>query len=842
MIHSMMFPTATVTVKVLKAVVSTFREVAMTQVRLQLALMLACSWIGAVSASEPAPVTGLLELAVYPADINLTTSRDRQSIAVQAIYTDGITRDVTSQATYTHANPGLVKQTGATLTPVADGDTVMTVAFGDKTQAVPIKVGQATTALPLSFRLDIMPVFMRAGCNTGSCHGAARGKDGFRLSLFGFDPEGDHHRLTREMPGRRINLAIPPDSTLIEKSIGTVPHTGGKRFESESELNSTLIQWIEAGAANDDVTKLPKVVGVELFPKKGVLDGKDATQQMTVRAKYSDGSDRDVTSLAVFLTNNDTSAAITPEGLVTAGARGEAFVMARFETYTVGSQFIVLPKALKFEYPAEPDANYVDTLVASKLKKLRISPSALCTDEVFLRRAYLDVVGTPPTIDEYTSFMASTSPAKRSELINELLERKEFSEIWVNKWAEILQVRSSQTISYKAMFLYYNWLVEKLSKNMPMDQMVQELLGANGGTFKNPATNFYQATNDTLALTENVAQVFMGMRVQCAQCHNHPFDRWTQDDYYGFAAFFSQIGRKTGEDYRETIVFNSGGGEVKHPVGGRDMAPKFLGGATPDVAGKDRRVILSKWLASKENPWFATSFANRVWAHFFGVGIVEPVDDFRVSNPSSNPELVEELGKRFTNSNYDLKSLVRDICNSNTYQRSTQRNDSNTTDERNFAHANLRRIKAENLLDTISSITETKDKFQGLPLGARAVQIADGGSSTYFLTTFGRATRETVCSCEVKMEPTLSQALHLLNGDTVNAKIKQGGLIPKLMTQAKYPEERLTNLYLRCVGRKPTATELEKLMPGFVPGADQAQALEDVFWALLNSREMLFNH
>ena len=364
------------------------------------------------------------------------------------------------------------------------------------------------------------------------------------------------------------------------------------------------------------------------------------------------------------------------------------------------------------------------------------------------------------------------------------------------------------------MFLYYNWLVDKLSKNMPMDEMVQELLGASGGTFKNAATNFYQITNETLPLTENVAQVFMGIRIQCAQCHNHPFDRWTQNDYYSFAAFFAQIGRKQGEDYRETIVFNSGGGEVTHPVGGRVMPPKFLGGEVPDVAGKDRRVVLAKWLASPQNPWFATSFANRVWAHFMGVGIVEPVDDFRVSNPASNPELLEALGKHFTDTKYNFKALVRDICNSRTYQRTTQRNESNDGDERNFAHALVRRIKAENLLDTISAVTDTKDKFDGLPLGARAVQIADGTRSTYFLTTFGRATRETACSCEVKMEPTLSQALHLLNGDTVNAKIQQGGLIPKLMTTKKFPEERITELYIRCLSRKPTKDELAKLVPG----------------------------
>ena len=440
--------------------------------------------------------------------------------------------------------------------------------------------------------------------------------------------------------------------------------------------------------------------------------------------------------------------------------------------------------------------------------------------------------------------MASTDPKKRSKWIDELLERKEFSEIWVSKWAELLQIRTDPTknVSQKAMFLYYNWLVDKLSKNMPMDEMVQELLGASGGTFKNAATNFYQLTTETLPLTENVAQVFMGIRVQCAQCHNHPFDRWTQNDYYSFAAFFAQIGRKGGEDYRETIVFNSGGGEVAHPVGGRAMPPKFLGGEVPDVAGKDRRVVLAKWLASPQNPWFATSFANRVWAHFMGVGIVEQVDDFRVSNPASNPELLEALGKNFTDTKYNLKALVRDICNSRTYQRTTRRNESNATDERNFSHALVRRIKAESLLDTISAVTDTKDKFEGLPLGARAVQIADGGRSTYFLRTFGRATRETPCSCEVKMEPTLSQALHLLNGDTCNSKIQQGGLIPKLIATKKTTEERITELYIRCLSRKPTKDEMGRLVPALAKNPNAAQALEDFYWALLNSREFLFNH
>ncbi|MCE9564669.1 MAG: DUF1549 and DUF1553 domain-containing protein, partial [Planctomycetes bacterium] len=411
------------------------------------------------------------------------------------------------------------------------------------------------------------------------------------------------------------------------------------------------------------------------------------------------------------------------------------------------------------------------------------------------------------------------------------------------KWSELMMIRTVQNqVSYKAMLLYSGWLQDRIEANTPIDVLVRELLAAKGGTFTNPATNYFQHERDTLKTAENVAQVFMGMRIQCAQCHNHPFDRWTQDDYYSFAAFFSQVGRKQGEDYRETIVFNSGGGEVAHPVGGRRMAPKFLGGDTPDVNGKDRRIVLAQWLASPQNPYFAQNFANRVWAHFFGIGIIDPVDDIRISNPATNPELLAELAKKFTSYNYDFKQLVRDICRSQAYQRSTERNETNAFDEKNFAHANLRRIKGESLLDCISQVTNTKDKFQGLPLGARAVQIADGTTSTYFLTTFGRATRETVCSCEVKMEPTLSQALHLLNGETVNDKLRNGGVITTLLDQKVEPLVIVERLYVSCLSRKPTPAEIETFKPFFAPGRDVKQGLEDIFWSLLNSREFIFNH
>ncbi len=563
---------------------------------------------------------------------------------------------------------------------------------------------------------------------------------------------------------------------------------------------------------------------------------------MVVRAKYSDGSERDVTALALFLSNNDNSAKISPNGLVTAAERGEAFVMARFATFTVGSQVIVLPKSLKFDFPQVKENNYIDTLVNAKLRKLRIAPSELCTDEAFLRRAYIDIIGILPTVEEYARFMSSTAPNKRELLVDELLGRKEFAELWVLKWAELLQIRSSNQVSYKAMLLYYNWLQDKIARNVPTNEWVQELLGASGGTFKNPATNYYQNETDILKVSENVAQVFMGMRIQCSQCHNHPFDRWTMNDYYSFAAFFSQIGRKGTDDPRETIVFNSGGGDVRHPVTGRVMAPKFLGGAVPDVAGKDRRAVLAQWLASPDNPYFATNLGNMVWGHFFGQGIIHEVDDVRISNPASNPELLKELGKRFTEYKYDFKKLVRDICTSRTYQLSTQPNESNAGDTRNFARSAIRRIKAETLLDCISQVTETKNKFPGLPQGARAVQIADGSISTYFLTTFGRPVRETVCACEVRLEPTLSQSLHLLNGDTTGRKIPEGNLIGKRQAEKKTQAQVIEELYIRCLSRKPTAKETATLDALIAAEPDKKKALDDVFWALLNTREFMFNH
>lgn len=789
----------------------------------------------AISAAE------LTEIIAYPSDIGLYNARDRQTITVQAVFADGLTRDVTAEATIAVADQNLIKLEGTTLAPIADGETTVSVTFGGKTLSLPAVVKDSAVTPELSFKLDIMPIFMKANCNTGSCHGAASGKDGFRLSLFGFDHVGDYQRVTREIGNRRINLAFPHESLMLTKSTAVVPHTGGTRFRKGDSLYNLMHEWIDAGAIADKAD-IPTCTKIEVYPKSAVLDGEGATQKITVRAFYSDGTNRDVSHLAFFLSSNENSVLIEQDGTTTALNRGEAFVMARFDTHTVGTHFIVLPKGLDFTWKELPENNYVDTLLHEKFKKLRIIPSELCSDEEFLRRATLDITGRVPTVDEYNAFLADADPKKRDKLVDDLLGRKEFVELWVMKWAELLTIRTTNQISYKSMLLYYTWLQDKIANNVPMNVMVQDLLASNGGTFANAATNYYQNERDTLKVAENVAQVFMGMRIQCAQCHNHPFDRWTMDDYYSFAAFFSQIGRKAAEDPREIIVFNSGTGVVRHPVGNRVMEPKFLGGETPDVKGKDRRQIMANWLASNENPYFARNLSNIVWAHFFGQGIINEVDDVRVSNPPVNVALLDTLAAKFTEYNYDFKKIVRDICTSRAYQLSTGTNETNEKDSRNFSHAALRRMRAEIMLDAITQITSTSNKFPGLPNGARAVQIANGNTSTYFLTTFGRAKRETVCACEVKMEPNLSQALHMLNGDTVNSKITQGKLIPTRLGEEVPIPQILEELYIRCLCRKPTEKELTNLMEIISQEENKQQALEDTFWALLNSREFLFNH
>lgn len=789
---------------------------------------------------------GMQKLSPYPSAIKLESASDFHSVIAYAHYQDASTRDVTAKLNLTLADPSIAKLEGNKLLPLKDGQTTLTLSLGNHSAKVPVTVSQATTPRPVSFQLDVMPVITAAGCNTGSCHGSARGQDGFQMSLFGYDPKGDYHRITRELPGRRINLAIPEASLFLTKAAGQVPHTGGKILAQDSKHYQTILDWIKAGAEYD-AKDIAQPESIKIQPKELVTKGAGIDSSYTVTAHYSDGSDRDVTALSTFTSSNDNSLAMDDKTKVaTSSQRGEAFIMSRFHTFTQGSHAIVLPSKDRYTPHTETSGNFIDACIQKKLNKLRIIPAELCSDEVFLRRVYIDIIGKIPTPQQLATFLQDKSEDKRATLIDSLLSQPEFNDIWVMKWAELLQIRTfNNEVSYKAVILYHDWLRKQFVSNRPFNLIVKDILNARGGTFSNPPTNFYQVERDNLKLSENVAQVFMGTRLQCAQCHNHPFDQWTMEDYYGFAAFFAEVKRKKAEDPREQIIFD-GKGEIKHPVTNATVAPKFLGaGTTPKKENNKLREMMADWLTAPENPWFAKNVSNIIWEHFLGRGIVHPVDDVRISNPPSNPELLEALAQKFTNDNYDFRSLVRDICNSNTYQRSTQTNASNQNDQRNFSRAIPRRMRAEVLLDVISQATNTQNKFKGLPRGAKAVSIADGNTSTYFLNTFGRSTRKTVCSCEVKLEPNLSQALHLLNGESVNAKIAQGKVVEELIKSGASDEELIHQLYLRCLSRPPLDKETQQLMSYF-DGLDGEQARrelhQDIFWSLLNSKEFIFTH
>jgi Protein of unknown function (DUF1553)/Protein of unknown function (DUF1549) len=779
-------------------------------------------------------------IRVVPEAIELSTARDRQGIVVQAEYSDGSTRDVTALASCTIAGDVATVAAGI-VAPRADGSGLLKVKYRRTEAEVPIEVKRAPAIEPVRFRSDVLPVFTKAGCNTGKCHGSASGKDGFRLSLFGYDPEGDQFRLTREVVGRRVNLAAPDDCLLVSKSTGAVTHTGGQRIAPGSEGFNLLLAWLRAGAVNDPAGS-PAPVAIQVFPTQAVLESPGGAQRLVVRARFSDDTDRDVTRFAVFLTTNEAVATVDEEGVAVGKSRGEAFILARYDKFTAGMPIIVRP-GTPFESPKTKAFNWIDTLVHAKLDRLHVAPSDVCDDETFLRRAYIDLIGQLPSPAEREAFLGDSRPEKRSLLADALMKRDEFLDVWVMKWAELLQIRTANGLSPKGLQRYDSWLRNRIHSGATIDRIAAELLAATGGSFENPAVTYFQTETTPQLIAENVAQVFLGTRIQCAQCHNHPFDRWTLEDYYGFSAFFSRIGYKQAQDPRELMVFATNSGEMKHPVPGRVVRATFLGGPSPDFRpGEDYRKTLAAWLASPDNRAFTRNLANIVWAHFFGLGIIDPVDDARVSNPASNPELLEALAERLVSEKYDIKYLIRDIVRSRTYQLSTKRNELNRSDERNFAHQKIRRMRAEVLLDCISQVTETTDRLPGLPRGGRAVQIPDGRSPNYFLTTFGRSNRESACSCEVKTTPTLSQALHLINGETITGKIVEGKVITKLFEKTGDPMTVAEALYVRCLSRRPTPGESGRIASRLASAPDKVKTLEDLFWALLNSNEFLFNH
>jgi len=784
-------------------------------------------------------------LAVYPPRAHLEDATDQQRLVVVHTRADGVTQDVTAEVTAAFSAGGIADWTEELLLkPLADGESELTLSFGEESVTVPVRVENASVTPPVSFRNDVLAVILRGDCNTGGCHGSEAGQNGFHLSLFGYDPDSDYLNLTRDALSRRLNMAVPDESLVLLKATGAVDHEGGTRFDEDSPLYRTLHRWIAEGA-EDDAGEAPSLTGIEIFPEEAVLEQEGARQRFVVIASYSDGATADVTELAILSASDENALSVDGGGVATAGEKGETYLMARFGTFAVVSQVIVLDGEPALEWPEDAvPHNYIDGHIFDKLTKLRIPPAALASDSVFLRRVYLDVIGMLPSIEETQAFLDDPDPDKRARIVDELLERPQFSEVWAMKWAEVLRVSTgNNTLDVKAMHRYNDWLRQAINANTPLDELVRQLLTAQGGNFTNPAANFYVVERDPTLVAENVAQVFMGVQISCAQCHNHPFERWTMDDYYSFSAFFSQVGRKTSSDPRESIIFDRGRGEVRNLRDNEVMAPRFLGGEQPDINGRDRREVLADWLTSAENPWFAKNIANRVWDHFFGAGIIDPADDVRVTNPPSNPALLEELGQRMLDYDYDLRQLVRDICNSYTYQMSTRPREPDIHDTRNFAFAQLRRMTAEQMLDAISTVTQSTVKFPNLPEGSRAVEVADGNSGVYFLEVFGRPSRDTVCTCERRNEPTLAQSLHLINGATINEAIKSpGGLLDQLLEEELDTGEVLDKIYLAALARPASEEEVQILGDYVASAEDRRAALEDAFWSVLNSKAFIFNH
>jgi len=708
-----------------------------------------------------------------------------------------------------------------------------------------------------SFRRDVMPIFFRAGCNAGTCHGSARGKDGFMLSLFGYDPTGDYFRTVQEIPGRRVNTAAPGESLLLLKAIGAVPHTGGKLFERDSDLAKTLLAWIEAGAP-DDVGSIPEVTGISL-PKKSVVFkkiGSEGTAKVT--ATYSDGTTRDVTPLALFGSNNAIVADIDKNGRVTAKGPGDTTVFARFNRFTVGAEVIVLPSAEGFVWPNPPQNNFIDKLVFERLEKLRIVPSELCDDETFLRRVTLDLAARPPTVEEYEAFMSDTAADKRARKIDALLASDDFTVYMTGLWAELFRVKSidytGRGDAHKPANAFVAWLREQVAADRPFDEIIADMATATGSTNIDGETGLYTMlikdyTLNPKVMAADFSQLFLGVRMQCAECHNHPFDRWTMDDYYGFVSFFTCVKRKAGSDGRDRrVIFDPTAAPAKHMVDGRPMPAKVLGAVEPAGSEGDPRRALAAWIRDPANDLVNRNIANRLWAHLFGMGIVDPVDDFRATNPPSNEPLLAGLAARFVETGRKMRPLMRDICNSRVYQLSAKPTPSGASDTRQFSHARLRRLRADVLLDSVVAVTGTPRSLPRWANGTKAVayfnRVPDSTTGDRVLDTFGQSARGSVCACDTKTDPSLSQVMHFLVGDTAGPRVHTAatsGVLKKILDDHSTPEHVIEAIFIRVLSRRPTSEEMAAMLKIVAEGKPPA-VYEDIFAGLLNSSEFLFNH
>jgi len=612
-----------------------------------------------------------------------------------------------------------------------------------------------------------------------------------------------------------------------------------------------IAAWMGQGMPDDAPAK-PTLKRLEVLPGARVFTAPAKWQQLSALGHFTDGTVRDVTRLTVFSSSDPAIADVSPNGFVEFKQAGEIAVLSRYLEELVSVRLTYLEPKDGFVWSNPPEVNLVDKAVFAKLKLMTIQPSDLCSDEDFMRRAFLDVCGLLPTPAEAAAFTTDKAADKRAKLINSLLDRPEFSDFWALKWSDVFR-SNRKSIQVKGVHGFQQWLRDHLVRNTPMDGVIREMLTANGNTFNNPPANYYRIAKDPQSLAETTAQLFFGVRMQCAKCHNHPFESITQDDYYATAAFFARVktkkdsvnAPKTPQDTAVAeVVFGGRDGEVTQPRSGKVMAPKFLKGATPEIpAGKDRREVFADWLTTPDNPFFAKSIVNRVWYHVVGKGIVDPVDDFRESNPASNDDLLNGLAKDFAANKYDLRHLVRTIMLSRTYQLSATPNDSNKDDAKYFSHAVTKLLSAEQLLDALCDVTQIPEKFAGLPMGTRAIQLPDGEVNHPFLKTFGQPARELACECERESDSNLAQALQLINGPTINEKLRNpNNRLGKLMAEKKTDLEILDGLYLAALSRLPTDAERSPAMAHVAKGMDKRKAWEDVMWAVLNTREFLFRH
>lgn len=790
-----------------------------------------------------AAICGQDKLTAYPARVTLDSALDSHRIVVLRTDPQGLTKDVTASVDIQFVPTGVASFENGRLIPKRNGETTATLQHNKRTATIKVTVQNAQVSPAVSYRNDVIPILTRAGCNSGACHGAASGKNGFGLTLFGFDPGKDLRALSRDYRGRRLDCSDPDASLILTKPTRQVRHKGGRRFEQGSEMWHKIRSWIADGAHDDGAnakTKVPELVSLQVEPRELVLGGPEQKASLVVTAAYSDGSLRDVTELALVSSSNPTSATIE-DGTVTSKMRGETFMLARFGYLAQVANVIVLPNADAWQPPEMQSNNEIDMLVQQKLTKLRLAPAPPCNDETYIRRVFLDVIGQLPTVAEARAFTADESPDKRNRIVNDLLKRPEFPDVWAMTWAEVLRIERD-ALEVKGVHVFTRWLRESLRDGVPMDEIVRRMLTSSGGAYATPEANYWVTATNPKVLAENAAQTFLGIRVQCAQCHNHPFERWRMDDYYGFAAFFGQVGRKRGDDPRDTIIYNRSRGEVVNERTKKAAKPQFLGGALPNIKpGEDRRAVLAKWLTARDNPWFAKNIANRIWARFFGRGLVEPVDDVRVSNPPSHPDLHRRLGEKLAASDFDIRELIREICASATYQSSQHADEPPAA---TYAGMAPRRLAAEQMLDAIGAITEVQTKFAGVPLGQSAVQIVDANGGNSFLNLFGRPDRDSVCTCDRREEPTLNQVLHLINGETIEAKLRSSkNRLSRLQANKAGPDQILEELFLATYSRLPRQDERERVLHSVKQAKGKSrQAWEDVLWSMFNSKEFLFQH